>query len=320
MAKTPRRLFHLNTPLRTGVGVVLGLVVGSLLLLLRASTVFESVELKFVDLRTEHFLGRQRPDPRIVLAEILDADVNRVLEAWTVAWPWELELNAYAFDVMREAGVQAVVVDVFHFDKGAGRDDVPESKHYTREAEAILAHQEEQGGILGKALAGLGRVALAFELHPAPEYEVAGRARAARTRLGAGFLHGAPGGLRRGGANFPVRLVLEGARLLGFANVEPDVDGVVRRAPTAGRWGKVPVPSLAMATAALAVDGDVAFVEGGVRVGKVVQPLMDDGSFLLNYRGDPGDPYPRVAPSQLLAWAAAKQETGVLPAAARKAL
>ena len=80
------------------------------------------------------------------------------------------------------------------------------------------------------------------------------------------------------------------------------------------------MPSLALAAAALVTDGDIAFEDGNVRVGDAHQRLMADGSFLVNFRGDPGTPYPRVAPSTILGWSVEQGESGEVPEAVRRSV
>ena len=322
MARSPRRVFVMRTPLRSLLGGLIGLAVGLVLLLLRPTALFETIELKFVDARTKHYVGQREPDPRIVLVEVLDTDVEALLEAWTVSWPWPLDINAYAFAVMGKAGVAAVAVDVYHFNEGAGPDDVPEGRGAERDEalRAKLELQGEQGEALGRAFADVGRVALAFELDGEPEWELPGRRAVAEARLENDLLAGAPSGLCYAGANLPVRRLLEGARGLGFAIVQADEDGVVRRSHAVGCWNGRPVPSLPLATAAIATEDAVTFDGGAVRVGEARQALMADGSFLLNFRGWAGRTYPRLPPHRLIDWAAAMEETGELPAEARDAL
>ncbi len=322
MARSPRRVFHMRTSLRSLLGGLIGLGVGLVLLLLRPTALFETIELQFIDTRTKQYVGQREPDPRIVLVEIQDTDVEALLKAWTVSWPWPLDINAYAFGVMGKAGVAAVAVDVYHLDQGAGLDDMPEGllAELDEPTRQQLEHQEEQGRELGRAFREVGRVALAFELDDSPEWELPGRRAVAEALLKSDLLAGAPQGLCYAGANLPVLRLLEGARGLGFAVVQADEDGVVRRSHAIGCWNGRPVPGLPLATAAIATEDAVAFDGDGVRVGDARQALMADGSFLLNYRGQVGRTYPRVAPSRLIDWAAAMEETGELPAAAREAL
>ncbi len=343
MKRIPR-LHDMPTGARIVLGALIGVAIGGLLLLLRPTDLFESVELRFIDVRTRHFLATRPPDPRIVLAEITEADVRAVWEAWFQRWPWPLELNTQAFQLMKEAGVEAVVVDVFHFDHGVGIDDLDLKREPDAVSRRLFDNEEEQGAELGQAFAAFRfageeppkgpdaedpqrrayekrhGVALAYMLSDTPKYEQPSRVRAAEGKSAEAVLHDAPAGIAREGANLPASRIAAGAAYLGFANVVENVDGVVRTASATGRWGARPVPSLALAAAMLATGGQVRFVPGGVEVEDAYERLMDDGSFLVNFRGDPFYTYPTVPPANILRWAQLYAETGEMPAEAKKEL
>lgn len=322
MASTPR-LHDMSTPLRVSLGALIGVAVGVLLLALRPTRLFESLELRFIDARTQHYLAQRPPDKRIVLAEIQEDDVTRLKELGPMFdWPWSLDINAMAFKLMAEAGTVAVAVDVLHLDGGAFLDDlgmdVPEDE---RRIDGSYIRERDLANELRAAYEALGNVTLGFELtREWSEREVPSRIAAVDGRLEQGILCNCPRGMVRQGANLPVSRLALGAHNLGFVNVPDDEDGVVRRSFAAGRWAKRPVPSLALATAAIVSDGDIEFDSDGVRVGGATQRLNDDGSFLVNFRGYAGDPYPRVSPADMLGWADELDTTGEVPAAARKAL
>ena len=164
MASTPR-LHDMGTPVRVLLGALIGAGVALLLLLLRPTHLFESLELRFIDARTEHFLEQRPPDPRIVLAEIQEDDVQRLKALGPLFdWPWSLDINAMAFRLMAAAGVQAVAVDVLHLDQGAFLDDlgrfVPEDE--SRIDGAYIRARELANELRG-AYEAVGGVTLGFE-------------------------------------------------------------------------------------------------------------------------------------------------------------
>lgn len=322
MASTPR-LHDMSTPLRITLGALIGVGVGLFLLLARPTGLFESLELRFIDVRTQHFLGQRAPDPRIVLAEIQEDDINRLKKLGPdFDWPWSLDINAEAFRLMAEAGVLAVAVDMLQLDQGAYYDDfgraIPTEEkgadwyHYQHQLELALLLRDAYRGV---------PTSLGLELYSAPtDLETPVRVAAVEGKLGEAYVGGATGLLQRRGANLPVSRLAHGAKNLGFVNVPNDSDGIVRRAFAVGAWGERKVPSLPLATVALVSGGDVAFEDGGIRVGEAHQPLSEDGSFLVNFRGFAAHAYPRVAPADMLRWVMELDETGALPAEAKKAL
>ena len=283
---------------------LIGLAAGLLLILVRPASAIEQIELRLLDVQTTTFTLDRPPDERIVLSEITESDLEVVRKAFEVSWPWPLSYNAAAFQMMAEAGVAAVMVDMYHFDRGAGPDDhgIPDEE-LSDTLRAKLTEESEMADEYGDAMRSVGSVALAFELAQVADYHVEARFDAALPRLACDRVVGGPDGVVRADANFPVRRVTEGARLLGFANVLEDADGVVRRAPVLGRLGERRVLSLPLACQTLLMKDAVWFDFEGLHVGDVVQPVNEDGSFVVNFHGNPGHTYPRVSPSQILLWA-----------------
>ncbi len=297
----------------------LGLAVGGLLLLTRDLPVARGLEHVFEDVRIRAYAGDRTPDPRIVICQVQEGDV-RALRKVGYAWPWDLDVNAAVVDVFRDAGVRALLIDVYQFDRGSGPDDLPTWLADSAPA-AQAAELDAQGAAaLVEALTSLGRAALAFELSGDAEFEIPARVAAAQGRLGASGLVPPRTAYARAGANLPVRRVLEGATLLGFANVDPDSpDGGLRRALTVGRWGDRPVLSLALAGASLVTRKTPALEGSRLVLGDVSTDLDPDGSFLVDYRGGAPGIYARIAPSQVVAWAQQRKD-GKLPQAAVDAL
>ena len=307
---------------RVLVGGLIGLAAGLLLTALRDTDVIENIELRVLDIQTVAFPPDRPPDPRIVLSQIYESDLEVVREAFQQGWPWGLDINAAAFALMAEAKVAAVMIDVYHLDRGAGPDDHPRAAEGLSDVvKQKLEYEAETAEEYGEAMRAVRSVALAFELMEEAEYDVEARTKAAATRLACDRVVGGPDGLSRPEANFPVRRVIEGSRLLGFANVIADMDGIVRRAPGIGRLGDRRVLSLPLACQTLLMKDAVWFDHEGLHVGDVVQPVHEDGSFLVNFHGNPGHTFPRVAPSQILLWAAdVLMEGKELPQEAKDAL
>ncbi len=307
--------------IRTLMGAGIGLVAGLLLIALRPTRLVEIIELRLLDLQTAAFTLERPPDPRIVVSEILEEDVAAIRVAFDESWPWNLDLTSYAFRVLADAGVRAVLIDIYHLDGGAGLDDHRGTSELDAMARQKFEIEAELAMEYQKALKKVDRVALAFELSDAPQYEVESRVRAALPRLGSALVTGGPPGLARSGAELPVRRVTEGAALLGFANVAVDDDGIVRRAPVVGRWGERRVLSLPLAGLLLACECGVRLADCRVTIGDVSQRVNADGSFLVNFHAEPGQTFPRVAPAQILEWARRTYVEGEpLPQEAREAL
>ncbi len=316
MASIPR-LMPRSGLRRAALGGALGLVIALLLLLLRGTDLFESLELRLVDVRTRHFASQRSADERIVVVQIEESDIAAVRTKLGVRWPWPLEYNAHLVTVLKDAGAAALMVDVLHLDRGAGPDDVPGTADLPPAERMMREAEAHEADAYGSALRDFGKVALAFELSATPQYDVPARRTAAEGKLPDGGLKHHRPAIARPGAELPVRRVIDGSALLGFANTLPDLDGVVRRAPVLGLWGKRLVLSLPLATAQLATEAGVAEEDGAVRVDTTRQELSGDAAFLINFGRRS---YPRIAPLQLLEWAMHREADGSLAPAARRAL
>lgn len=277
------------------------------------------MELSLLDQRTRWMADPGQADPRIVLVQVQDSDVAWLRDQFSIPWPWDLEVNAQLFDLMAEAGVAAVLVDVLHLDRGSGPEDVPEGSDMS---EAAVSRRElEQMGAqaYGAALARINS-AVAFALSDQATFDLPKR----RAAVEASSALSPPPDLRlalaRQAADFPVLDVAAGARRVGFVNVEPDADGVLRRVSVLGLREHTAFASLAACGAELASGVPLHFGARHVQVGPRRQALMDGGAFLVNFRKAGRNAYPSLAPATLMKWVIDRQQQGALPEDARAAL
>jgi hypothetical protein len=225
-------------------GIAIGVAVTALLAWARGTRIGEALDLRLTDLRTRRLAGARAPDPRIVLCQIVEDDLQRLQMAGQ-PWPWDLELvNAPIFDLMKKAGVAAVMVDVPSSIGGPGGDDpYRELPPDVLEKRTIEAGKAEE---LAGAWTRIGAVAAGFELAATPGWEIPGRIAVAEQRLRTPGLTAPAGAFARAGANLPVRRLAEAATVLGFTNgVE---DGRHRRGPDGRGGGRGRRPALATAS------------------------------------------------------------------------
>lgn len=303
---------------RALVGSLVGLCIGGLLLLARSTSAVDTLELRLVDVRTRAFVGDREPDPRIVLAVILDDDHRRL--SWSdlapnEPWPWSLWMHELALRALAAAKVRAVAFDLLLLERGRAPEDVvlPPEKEGQGFLQVLFA-EAEQGGQLGAAFASQGRVALAYQLNRDPSTHASpARVEAAEERLCPAMPFEPATGLSRPHADLPMNRPARGAALLAFANVQEDADGVVRRAVPCGWWGERPTVSLPFATALLAADGARAVTGREVRFGDAVQRLDEDGCFFASFRGPARQAYREVSPADLVQWGYWLSEAGARP-------
>src|SRR5262245_24545016 len=301
MPKAPRftRLSSLSPRRRALAGALIGLAVGLIFHGLRSTTAVERLERRLVDARSATYLGDRKPDDDIVLAVVSDADAAN-LEQDEHHWPWSLELTSYAFDWMAEAGVRVVAVDMFQLTKGAGPEEVASDQPRTHERAVAEAAEAE---LLGDAYSRVRNVVLAMQLlregsPPVPRTDAVRKPELERhlARLPSIQTRTL---FRRPNVNLPVVRLLRKAATVGYAEAEPDLDGILRRATPVAILGNRAVLSLTAATAMLAVAGDVQFESDWIRFEDAKQSLDSRGSFLVNFRG-PRDSYRQVRPADMV--------------------
>jgi adenylate cyclase len=298
---------------RAAYGAVIGLAIAGALFALRRTRGMETLELRLVDVRTRAFLGDVPADPRIVLAVIDDASHRHVMQSNAGAgetWPWRLELHALAMDALAAAKVRAVMIDIFHLERGRAPEDLTLTEEQrTQGWVATLTAQQDEGTVLADAYRRVGNVALAFKLEGQPSSEVSpARVDAARERLLPDVTFQPREGIRRDHVLLPLTRPTKGATLMGFANVLESDDGVFRRAVPGGWWGETPVASLALSTAFLVEGRRRAVVGDRVLLGRSAQALDEEGGFYIHFRAEPGAAYTSVSPADLVAWGLALSE------------
>src|SRR5262249_22832850 len=120
--KKAPRLRHTTARTRVVVGALIGMVVGGAVVGLRHTRPFVGAEWRLVDARTNEYLGQRGADPGIVMAEVRNEDVAALRDDG-YDWPWPLDVRSYAFRWLDACRARAVVVDVFHFDRGIGPEE-----------------------------------------------------------------------------------------------------------------------------------------------------------------------------------------------------
>ena len=303
MTKKPPKSPVTSLRARAISAIVVGGVVAIALTGLRATPLLGRLELPLIDVRTRLAAGERPPDPRIVIVQIGENDVDALLRAQSEHWPWRLVWNQAIVEVIAEAGASAVVVDMFHLDRGAGQDDYKGMGPIGAAAGQLLDLEGSEAAEYGDALKAFGRAVLSFKLDARPTYDIAARRDVGLARLSAAGLAPGPLVFARTGANWPVRRIAEGAKLLGFANADPDPDGVVRRAVVVGRAGDHVAMSLPLAGVSLATGTSPSLVDGRFEVAGVARPLEADGSYYVDFRRNGVGAYARVAPWRILGWA-----------------
>lgn len=281
-------------------------------LLLALSPPFERLELGLLDLRFR-LRGNLPYSPRIAMLDI-DTDAFKAEGDWH---DWKREKHAFLINVLRRLSARSLGVDILFAEKSARSIDFQAlqgggQKRFS--LEELARRFPNQDLLLAEAVSNAGNVYLAqiFEREASFEkYE--GYARNKERSLAAQRRFSLPLGrdmqdLPRGGDITPVLAVLARvARGVGFAQVVPDPDGVVRHYPMlyAYRERAWPALPLIMALDTLGVSPrQVRYRPGCLEIplpgGKLRRvPLRGDGSLLINWAGTYLETYPHISYSAL---------------------
>lgn len=282
---------------RALMGALVGVVVAVLLSVLRGTAPFERVEWAWLDARTRTFVGQRAPDPRIVLAEVQEQDVEEFQRRFGVPWPWTEEILEPLPTALEALGARGLLIDVMYLDRGRDDGEYAEDDPMRQ----VAAAQRDLIGPFAGRLQAFGRVGAACVVTRAPAYVWPARQAAAAARflpvVGSDAPEG-PFGAR--GIDPSVRAFVEGVRWIGFANTVADGDGIVRRAAPVARVEERVLASLPLVGAALLTQDEVHVQAEAVRVGGVRQDLDARGTFLLPFPAPLGQAYPRVSPVALL--------------------
>ncbi|MDJ0974676.1 MAG: adenylate/guanylate cyclase domain-containing protein [Planctomycetota bacterium] len=282
---------------RAVVGLLIGVALFLLFQGLRGTQAFERPELALVDVRTNAFIGTRGPDPRILLAVVVEDDLQRMsrLLGYEVSWPWPGEFQAMAADFLRDAGAAVILCDFLYFDRGRALDEVAPDT-LAVEGDQIQAELDDVKK-LGAALGRFGRTAVGVYVTDEAKWELPGRTKLAEPRslVPPGENGVPPGTPMRGGVDLPVAAIFEDAALGGFVNVVTDIDGIVRSAYPVSGGGVWMWPSLGLAGASLLTNEPVTITRDGVSLGEIPLPHDEHGRFLMNFRGPPDETYPVVS-------------------------
>jgi adenylate cyclase len=311
-------------PRRRNLGVRLALVglaaLVGLTCLLRPPRFVELIELKIHDW---HVLwrGPVPPPPDITVVAIDEASLERIGH-----WPWPRTRTAELVVRLAEAGARVVMLDLLlnepddqgslaltrslverYRDLGLDRTGRPGAEFARTLDEALAAADTDR--LLAEVLAA-ARVVLPYTFifppSTAPPLDDDARRLLNRSRLVA---FASPEALRAfqprqaAGVLPPLALFQAAVAGSGYANVVPDADGAIRRAPLVVRFGDGYFPSAVLETARLALDVPRQRVritaEQRIELGARSLPTDEEGFMHLTYYG-PKERFRRLSAGAVL--------------------
>jgi adenylate cyclase len=295
----PRRVARpLGPPLATGLFVTAVMAA----VCLYAPSFVTFLELKAYD-SFLRFAPHRAPTGAVAVVDLDEPSLARFGQ-----WPWPRYRVARLLSRIRDAGAQAVAIDMVFAEADRTSIDL-----LAREIRRDFGVAPVLGNVPPEAVDGDRTLARALEAGPFVlgypfDFEgasgddrflqplgIATRSRGGEVARG---LHDAPGVV----PNLPVLARAAGAS--GFFNVVADRDGVLRRVPMLIRHRGKLYPALALAAVLRARGGDPLLLDGpggsfSLRLGGRDFPLDRKGNLLVNFRG-PRRTFPHVSAGAIL--------------------
>jgi adenylate cyclase len=252
---------------RAAKGVLIGVAAALVVGLLTHAGLLETIELKTLDLRFRSLPPTptaERPDD-IVIVEIDQNSIEQVYTRINYRWPWPRLFYGTMIDFISAAGAKAIVFDVLFSEPDIERD----------------ISGAESDAALADATARSGRVIHTYVLKqkglPPPADEEA--ALLAVSRDTAISLPSDTPGLVYQSAALPSAELTAASRMVGFANVDPDPDNIIRRIPLVARYGESTLMNAALAAAwELQQRPTLSLQPHAVHLGATVIPTLPDRS------------------------------------------
>ena len=262
-----------------------------LVLVLAAIQLWDPPLVEAARLRLFDQLQRWAPRPVPDQSPVLIADIDDASLAEIGQWPWPRSVFAQLIDRLGEAGARTIVFDILFAE--ADRLSPPAYARFIEPVdarmaallrtlpsneEAMAAAIERYPVVLGEAGIGGTGSKLAGGSDPPARF----------AWLGEGIEAALPA-FPRGVTALPT--LAADARGLGLVSVVPELDGVVRRAPTVARVGERVLPGLAVEALRVATDTPTLIVAGdalglrSVDLAGALLPTDADGRVWLHFSG-----------------------------------
>jgi adenylate cyclase len=228
-------------------------------------TVLQKAEELSIDYRFQQWTRPDLADSNVVIIAIDNQSLDYFAESG-LPWPWSRDTHAFMLDVLHNAGVRAVLMDLLFYDADVDRFEID-----TRFSDATFARRLED----------YPNVVIAAELLPTTSADVL---------VGPNFSLGvAPSGISSpfSGVRLPFPAFSSATSHIGASNVQPDPGGIIRRTWYGFNVGGQFLPSLALRTLH-AAGVTVRTNETQISVGDHTFTQTGDGSRRIFWYGPPG--------------------------------
>ncbi len=251
-------------------------------------------------------LGEKPSNPKVMVVDVDEASLARYGQ-----WPWSRDLVAQLLDVIRNGKPDFVGIDILFAEPDRTslrvlREELQTGFGVQLDLTKLPPETIDHDWSLARTLSsGPFSLGVMFRFGPGAVKDVQLPYPSIRTiqvtRNGGGVT---PFPVADGLVTVLPQLI-DAANGLGFVNVQPDQDGVIRRAPLLIRYNDVLYPSLAMLASMKSMKSEAVTVETGpegilsLQVGKTAIPVDRQGNIVVRYRG-PSRTYATISAEAVL--------------------
>ncbi len=251
------------------VGLAIAAFIGMIIQLFFSTELGRQLEWKTVDYRFRNFIIPERADSNVVLVSIDNTSLD-FFEKYGILWKWPRNVYGIAVDYFKTAGAKAVIFDMMFDDP-----DIDRAETDARETDGAFAQSVKNAGnvILGAEFTlnetdvtpDLSRFSLNLQTKKniySPDFT---------------------------GGIVPIDTLLYATKGLGFLNIKPDEDGIIRRVPLVYEYNGSYYPQVAFCGFILNEYKDaIAFYKKSCLARNISIPLVSDDKYFINWYGPGG--------------------------------
>jgi adenylate cyclase len=271
---------------------------------------FQPLLLSTLDLKIYDTLLKSRPK-RTTSGSIVIVDIDTKSLAQYGQWPWPRYRTAQLLDKLREMGAQSVGVDILFAepDRSSLRNIqkiILSDFNYTVSLSGVPRQYIDNDALLAEALSK-GPFALGYQFSFGERLEKRCTLHPVNVLLR--MEHEVPdsvtGLFKPSSADCPYPPLAEATPALGFMNIKPDHDGIIRRVPLIMEYNDRFYANLSLATLLLATKQEQMVLTVGksgtesLSIDSVEIPLEHKGTFLIPFHG-PNGTYRHISASDIL--------------------
>ncbi len=251
------------------VGLIIAVIIAILVSLFHETDIGKQLEWKTVDYRFRKFPIPERADSNVVLVAIDNTSLN-YFENFGVLWKWPRNFYGIAVDYFAAVGAKAIIFDMMFDDPDIDRAETDAS-----ETDGAFARSINRAGnvILGAEFTmnetDITPDITPFSVDPQVESSL--------------YSQDFKGGI------IPIDVLLQATKSLGFLNIRPDDDGIIRRVPLVYFYKENYYPQVGYSGFLMGQKhGDIivksnAFITNGLSI-----PVTQNDKYFINWYGSGG--------------------------------